>query len=259
MLDAPALYDERYRRGYRTELQGYEAARARAIGHALRGHARPMGARRVLDYGCGNGLFHATIREALPGIALSGCDVSAEALAQIERMDPSVHTELIRDDRSAFDDDSFDCITCIEVLEHVAHPDRTLREIARVLRPGGLLVATTPCANAGSLEHLVASVTRRIDRSSTGERRWRWEDPTHLRRYTGAELRRDLHDSGFDRVRLRYRAHAMSYLCTPLCAGGRPSWCVRGGEWLMSLEYRLLRWLPCAASMVVIARLGARP
>lgn len=41
-------------------------------------------------------------------------------------------------------DESFDCVICLEVLEHVAHPFAAARELERVLRPGGSLFLTTP-------------------------------------------------------------------------------------------------------------------
>jgi 2-polyprenyl-3-methyl-5-hydroxy-6-metoxy-1,4-benzoquinol methylase len=45
-----------------------------------------------------------------------------------------------------FADASFDAVLCIEVLEHVANPFATARELARVLRPNGRLLLTTPFA-----------------------------------------------------------------------------------------------------------------
>lgn len=41
-------------------------------------------------------------------------------------------------------DESFDCVICIEVLEHVADPFAAARELQRVLRPGGSVFLTTP-------------------------------------------------------------------------------------------------------------------
>ncbi|GEM_PF-1416820 len=249
--DHAAIYDDRYRRGYRLERHGYEFARAASLKHLLRRHVAPTTPRDVLDFGAGNGLFLDVVRAALPDAALRACDVSAEAVQQLCRSwGDAVDARVMIGDVAPFPDASFDAVVSVEVLEHVGDAGATLREIARLLRPGGLLALTTPCANAGSLEHLVAAATRRIERSRTGERRWTWEDPTHLRRMTARELRHALHAAGFGQVRFRYRAHALSYLCTPIVEGRFR----RLAELAMAAEYTLLRRLPNAASMLVLAR-----
>src|SRR5207244_1525396 len=43
-----------------------------------------------------------------------------------------------------FEDSSFDCVICTEVLEHCREPSAVLREIHRTLKPGGRLFLTTP-------------------------------------------------------------------------------------------------------------------
>ena len=45
-----------------------------------------------------------------------------------------------------FPDSSFDAAVCFEVIEHVADPAALVRELARVLRPGGTLAISTPNA-----------------------------------------------------------------------------------------------------------------
>jgi SAM-dependent methyltransferase len=47
-------------------------------------------------------------------------------------------------DAMPFDDDSFDLITCLDVLEHIEDDRGALRELRRVARPGGVLLATVP-------------------------------------------------------------------------------------------------------------------
>lgn len=48
-------------------------------------------------------------------------------------------------------DSSFDAILCTEVLEHVPYPNKTIKEFARLLKPGGMLVLTVP---SNSLRHM---------------------------------------------------------------------------------------------------------
>jgi SAM-dependent methyltransferase len=43
-----------------------------------------------------------------------------------------------------FKDAKFDCVFCFETLEHVSNPPKALAEIRRILKPGGILIASTP-------------------------------------------------------------------------------------------------------------------
>ena len=47
-------------------------------------------------------------------------------------------------EQMTFEDSSFDTVICLEVLEHVANPFQAVKEIKRVLRPGGYLILTVP-------------------------------------------------------------------------------------------------------------------
>jgi SAM-dependent methyltransferase len=58
----------------------------------------------------------------------------------------------------SFANDSFDLVLCNELFEHVQHQDQAFTEIARVLRPGGRLVATCPLA-FGQEQSIVKAVT----------------------------------------------------------------------------------------------------
>lgn len=249
-----AAYDARYAGSYRTELRGYERARAGAFASVLRARVRPLRPGRVLDFGCGSGLFWPVVGSALPGAELCGADISRAALDRLreERGTPAERALLVEGAAIPAADASFDAAVSVETLEHVEDLAASLREVRRVLRPGAPFVFTTPCANVGSLEHALTVLRGQVERSPTGERRWSWEDPAHLRRLTSGELGRALTSAGFGGHVFRYRAHAMSYVCTPL-VGGR--W--RGtAERLMGLEWRLLRWAPMGASVVATTYAG---
>src|SRR5260370_25436688 len=56
-------------------------------------------------------------------------------------------------ERLPFPDDTFDAVVCLGVIEYLAADDRALREIWRVLRPGGTAVISTPSA-ISPLHHL---------------------------------------------------------------------------------------------------------
>ena len=100
-----------------------------------------------LDYGCGPAhLFkeHGSIRER----HRVGVDISPAIIAENrERFTDQPFTEFHTLDDGYLDDlvpGSFDCITCVEVLEHVYGVEELVERFAWWLRPGGTLVITTP-------------------------------------------------------------------------------------------------------------------
>ncbi len=95
---------------------------------------------RMLDIGAGRGATpHMRYRGLVAEIV--GVDVDA-AVLENDQVDRAVHTP---DGRlTELDADSFDVVISKDVLEHVDDPDTFFREVARVLKPGGLFLAKTP-------------------------------------------------------------------------------------------------------------------
>ncbi len=250
--ELPEVYDARYRGDYRRRLVGYEVARWHALDHLLR-KVVPLGTvERVLDYGAGSGLFLPLWRERFPEAELSACEISAVALERLRADHPDLadRARLMEDERAPFEDGRFDLVVSVEVMEHVADLDRYLADIRRLLRPGGWFVWTTPCGNALSIEHLFSRLTFQIESTAEGYRRWKWEEPTHVRRLKTREIAERLADHRFDDVGFRLRSHLFSIPCTVLFRGPlRPL-----GERLMRLDYLLFRRLPNGGSMLGFAR-----
>jgi SAM-dependent methyltransferase len=142
------------------------------------------GSRRVLDAGCGTG-YGAGMLRAAGATEVVAVDLS-EAVIEVARNDaPEGVVCEVGDLRSlSYPDDSFDLVVCFEVIEHVEEQDRVLDELARVLRPDGLLLISSP--NRG---HYVPG------------------NPHHRHEYVPLELREAL-ESRFGAVRLLSQ-HAM--------------------------------------------------
>ena len=97
---------------------------------------------RVLDLGCGEGWASAALHAI--GVRPAGVDVSAIALERAARRHPGLLFRRVGPGEPLpFGDGSFDVVWASEVLAHVADPVGLLAEARRVLRPGGLLLATT--------------------------------------------------------------------------------------------------------------------
>ena len=108
--------------------------------------AEPKKHHRILDVGCGDGaLLSILARRTAGGSELHGYDPNELGLAYARaalagrRITATLHSAI-----ETLPAASFDCVVCTEVIEHVRDPKGMLLEIARVLKPEGRLVMTTP-------------------------------------------------------------------------------------------------------------------
>ncbi len=101
---------------------------------------------RLLDVGCGIGSF---LSLAEKHFETYGLDISFFAIKQAKK---NTEKTFLRqgscEDVLPFQDDFFDVVTAFDLLEHLARPERTVKEVARVLRPGGYFVMSTPNLNS---------------------------------------------------------------------------------------------------------------
>ncbi len=124
-------------------LDGPLAGRLASLSAAVSRHARAGD--RVLDLGCGTGELARALAAA--GLRVAGCDISPKMLLRAAR-DPGGCAGWVRLEpgwRSLpFASAAFDVVVAASVLEYVAEPAAVLRECARVLRPGGVVLYTVP-------------------------------------------------------------------------------------------------------------------
>ena len=138
----------------------HRARRAMATG-LLRRHGVAQGCRAV-DLGCGTG-GNLSIFSPFAPRSVVGLDISPIALQHARRKDPSA--PLVRADLSRplpFADASLDVVTIFNVLYHrwVEDEVAVLSEVHRILRPGGLLIATEPAFRAFERQMDAAAMTR---------------------------------------------------------------------------------------------------
>jgi len=164
---------------------------------------------RLLDIGCGDGslILHLPVR---PRIVV-GLDrtVSTAQLAQGKGY--QVQCADLNARYLPYRDRVFDAVACLDVIEHVLDPRHLLRELARVLRPKGVLVLTTP--NIRYYGHILTLIRGRFPRTSGDPEGY---DGGHLHYFTFTDVRRLLEEAGF-----RSNEEFGLYRWTRLTAWGR--------------------------------------
>ncbi len=109
----------------------------------------------VLDFGAGQGGFTARLLQANAFDRVTGADLMARPAAlpaAVDWLQGDLNQAL------ALPDGAFDAIAALEVIEHLENPRQFFRDCARLLRPDGLLVVTTP--NCESWRSLVSLLFR---------------------------------------------------------------------------------------------------
>ena len=96
--------------------------------------------RRILDVGCGLGMYVAKLRRFSDQVY--GVDVDPAKVMEAGRTLPNISVSPAED--LPFESDSFDVVLLNEVIEHVDDDAETIREACRVVRPGGHLVIYAP-------------------------------------------------------------------------------------------------------------------
>jgi 2-polyprenyl-6-hydroxyphenyl methylase / 3-demethylubiquinone-9 3-methyltransferase len=183
------LFAERY--GQEDPYSSVFAYSRKRLDELLDDYLPPTGAGlRLLDVGCGTG--HQLLRWRSYGYVVAGVDGSDEMLAHARNNNPDAELREADARELPFDDASFDRVTSIEVLRYLPDPHRSIEEMARVLRPGGICLAT-----AAPLLALngYAVVNRAAVALPIG-------NLTRLKQFftTSGRLRRQFHDAGFSDV-----------------------------------------------------------
>lgn len=136
---------------------------------------------RLLDIGCGYGFFLQTAQEA--GWEETGIEITDEAVKACTSKGLRMHHGTL--ESANFPNDHFDVIVLIETIEHVVDVDKLLKEIHRVLRPGGLVYLSTPNFNA-------------LNRYRLKEKYDVVQYPLHLSYFTPNTLKRFFESNGFE-------------------------------------------------------------
>jgi len=131
---------------------------------------------RLLDVGCGTGWLADHFAD------YTGLDGSPDAVASAAERGRDVRLHDVAEPLPV-EDASFDAVVMKDLLEHVPDPVALVREVRRVLRPGGRVFASSPDAQ-----------------------RWVWDDYTHRRPFTRKSFRLLFADQGLDVEHVGYES-----------------------------------------------------
>lgn len=123
--------------------------------------ALPPAPQRVVDIGCGNGYLAGVL--AARGYRVAGSDWSADGVELARAKHPGVefHVASAYDDLSVVIGSDADIVVSTEVIEHLLEPRKLLRNAWKLLRPGGVLILSTPYH--GYWKNLALALSGKLD------------------------------------------------------------------------------------------------
>ncbi len=188
-----AELDRYYPRGYHSTTKRYRGGMDRVLGLVHRSRIRSLerllgGSGSVLDIGCGPGVLLNQMQQR--GWTARGTERSPSAAQQARDV---FHLDVRAQDvdEVVAEGATFDTVVLWHVAEHLHSPRETVRGIARLLRPGGILLIAVP--NFGSPEARI------------GRNKWFHLDvPRHLVHFTPSTLGAILAAAGFETVKVTH-------------------------------------------------------
>ena len=159
----------------------------------------------VLEVGCGLGDDARRMAEKVaPDGLIIGMDASAKLIGDASRLassNPLIHWVQADARRLPFAPESFDRCRVDRTLQHIAQPEAAIREMARVLKPGGILLAYDNDWGTFTINAKPENVTQIIEGL--------WQDSI-TNRWIGRNLKRLFVDAGLNEVRIEPSVSVMT-------------------------------------------------
>jgi len=133
--------------------------------HVIRKKTRAMD--HILELGCTHGYIFSYLKEYKNK---SGVDISHAAIEHAKKINPLANFSVMDAEKLAFEDEAFQLVLCIDMIEHVKNPEACIQEAYRILKKGGYVIITTPNPESYS-------------RKKKGLKWFAFQDPTHISIY----------------------------------------------------------------------------
>lgn len=150
----------------------------------------------ILDIGCGDGYASSYILNGYPISAYFGLDMSNKKLRNV--LQKVRYSRVIMGDGEnlPFADKSFSKVLCLETLEHLIDPPATIREIQRILKPGGIALISIPVDSP--LQGLLIRIIKKIRRNKNS----RFDE--HIQLFTAQSINALLEECGLSVLTKRF-------------------------------------------------------
>ena len=130
-----AYYNEYWKNHKLNELSAYSRWKMACLGKLK------LSGNTIVDIGCGSGILSAPFTS---DFKVYGLDLSSEALEQAKSRGLEPVKLNTQDNTLLFEDESIDNVFCFDVLEHLFSPEETVKEVYRILKPGGTFHVVVP-------------------------------------------------------------------------------------------------------------------
>ena len=150
----------------------------------------PLAGRRIVDVGCGGGVLSEAM--AQKGAFVLGIDLADKPLkvAQLHALDSKArveYRECAAETLAAAEPDSFDVVTCMEMLEHVPEPAQTVLACAALAKPGGWVFFSTINRNVKAFALAIVGAEYVLNLLPRGTHEYaKFLKPSELARYARA-------------------------------------------------------------------------
>lgn len=185
----------------------------------------PTDGQTILDCGCGRGFYLKMLRH-LGGARLFGVDLELPYLRKAHRNTADLPAILVSNAsiyELPFPDGTFDAVILSEILEHVERDVDALREVRRVLKPGGLALITVPHADYPFWWDPINKTLETLLGTHIGRGPFAGIWAFHVRLYTPERLREAVLEAGFRIEEERSQTHhAFPFIHNLLYGVGKP-------------------------------------
>ncbi len=156
---------------------------------------------RLLEIGCGTGIFIKSVKHYRPDLEVYGCDISKTAITiAMKNKKYDIHYKIGETSALPYKDKSFDIVVMMDVLEHLKDVEEAIKEAKRVLKEGGICHLLVPCeANRFTLHWLMwkLKIGYNLKREYAG----------HIQRLSRYDVHRFVEEQGFIIVKETFSFH----------------------------------------------------